>query len=125
MKVTELGAEQYNAHIWKSCGWKKRSIFWDLPYWKSLLIRHNLDVMHIEKNVFENVINTVMNVEGRTKDNAKARDDVKLYCRRPELERDERIGRYQKTCYSLGREEKKVLCECVMNLRFPDGYAQT
>ena len=29
--------------------WKKISIFFRLPYWKSLLARHNLDVMHIEK----------------------------------------------------------------------------
>ena len=29
--------------------WKKRSIFFELPYWSTLLIRHNLDVMHIEK----------------------------------------------------------------------------
>ncbi|KAL4580977.1 hypothetical protein LXL04_017183 [Taraxacum kok-saghyz] len=30
--------------------WVKRSIFWELPYWRKLLIRPNLDVMHIEKN---------------------------------------------------------------------------
>ncbi|GKA20072.1 outer envelope protein 80, chloroplastic, partial [Tanacetum coccineum] len=40
--------------------WVKRSIFWELLYWHTLLIRHNLDVMHIEKNVFENLFNTVM-----------------------------------------------------------------
>jgi len=28
--------------------WNKRTIFWDLPYWKGNLLRHNLDVMHIE-----------------------------------------------------------------------------
>ncbi|KAK2375112.1 hypothetical protein QL285_076023 [Trifolium repens] len=33
--------------------WTKRSIFWDLPYWRHNLLRHNLDVMHIEKNVFD------------------------------------------------------------------------
>jgi len=45
--------------------WVKRSIFWELPYWKTNLLRHNLDVMHIEKNVFENIFNTVMDVKGR------------------------------------------------------------
>ena len=40
--------------------WVKRSIFWELPYWKTNLFRHNLDVMHIEKNVFENIFNTVV-----------------------------------------------------------------
>ncbi|KAG8362837.1 hypothetical protein BUALT_BualtUnG0032200 [Buddleja alternifolia] len=43
--------------------WLKRSIFWDLPYWRANLIRHNLDVMHIEKNMFDNVFNTVMDVK--------------------------------------------------------------
>ncbi|GJU78696.1 ribonuclease H-like domain-containing protein [Tanacetum coccineum] len=33
--------------------WKKKSIFFELPYWKSLLLPHNLDVMHIEKNLNE------------------------------------------------------------------------
>lgn len=28
--------------------WTKRSIFWDLPYWKDNLLRHNLDVIQIE-----------------------------------------------------------------------------
>jgi hypothetical protein len=40
--------------------WVKRSIFWELPYWKTNLLRHNLNIMHIEKNVFENIFNTVM-----------------------------------------------------------------
>jgi hypothetical protein len=42
--------------------WVKRSIFWELSYWKTNLLRYNLDVMHIEKNVFENIFNTVMDV---------------------------------------------------------------
>ena len=35
----------------ESHNWSRRNIFWDLPYWNKLLIRQNLDVMHIEKNV--------------------------------------------------------------------------
>ena len=33
--------------------WRKRNIFFELSYWKDNLIRHNLDLMHIEKNVGE------------------------------------------------------------------------
>ena len=33
----------------KEHNWKKVSIFWELPYWSTNLIRHNLDVMHVEK----------------------------------------------------------------------------
>ena len=43
--------------------------------------------MHIEKNVFENVFNTVIHVEGKTKDNEKAREDLNVLCQRPELEK--------------------------------------
>jgi len=66
--------------------WVKRSIFWELPYWKTNLLRHNLDVIHIEKNVFENIFNTVMDVKGKTKDNIKARLDVALFCNRKNME---------------------------------------
>jgi hypothetical protein len=39
--------------------WKKRSIFFELPYWSSLKLRHNLDVMHIEKNICESILEYV------------------------------------------------------------------
>ncbi|CAL8112871.1 unnamed protein product [Prunus armeniaca] len=38
--------------------WKKKSIFFDLEYWKYLLVRHVLDVMHIEKNVCDSIIDS-------------------------------------------------------------------
>ena len=99
-KVTEIDADGINAQISKNChcGWKKRSIFWDLPYWKTNLIRHNLDVMHIEKNFFDNIFNTIMNVEGKTKDNAKSREDLKEFCSRPELHRNETTNKFPKAC---------------------------
>jgi len=43
----------------------KKSIFWTLPYWQHQLLRYNLDVMHIEKNFFESIINTIMDVHGK------------------------------------------------------------
>nr|GEV83499.1 hypothetical protein [Tanacetum cinerariifolium] len=121
IEVTEIGGAEFNASISKSCGWRKRSIFWNLPYWKTNLILHNLDVMHIEKNVFENVFETVMDIEGKTKDNAKARDDVKIYCKRKELEKNESTRKYPKSCYTFGKDEKKVVCDWVSKLKFPDG----
>ena len=39
--------------------WKKKSIFFDLPYWEHNLLRHNLDVMHIEKNMYDNLVGTL------------------------------------------------------------------
>ena len=57
-----------------------------LPYWKTNLLYHNLDIMHIEKNVFENIFNTVMDVKGKTKDNIKARLDLTLFYNRKNME---------------------------------------
>ena len=51
--------------------WVKRSIFWKLFYWKTNLLRHNFDVMHIEKNVFENIFNTVIDVKGKANVNPR------------------------------------------------------
>lgn len=31
--------------------WMKKSIFFELPYWRTLKLRHNLDGTHIEKNL--------------------------------------------------------------------------
>ncbi|WVZ21047.1 hypothetical protein V8G54_008369 [Vigna mungo] len=77
-KIIENGATRIDGYgEWHN--WTKRSIFWDLPYWKDNLLRHNLDFMHIEKNFFDNIFNTVMNVAGKTKDNEKARMDIALY----------------------------------------------
>ena len=42
-----------------------RSTLWDLEYWKDLDLRHNLDVMHIEKNICDNIISTLLNIEAR------------------------------------------------------------
>ena len=42
--------------------------------------------MHIEKNVFENIFNTVMDVKGKIKDNIKSRLDIALYCNRKNME---------------------------------------
>ena len=66
--------------------WVKQSIFLELSYWKTNLLHHNLDVMHIEKNVFENIFNTIMDVKGKTKDNIKARLDVTLFFNRKNME---------------------------------------
>jgi hypothetical protein len=81
--------------------------------------------MHVEKNVFDNIFNTVMDVKGRTKDNANAREDMKTICRRPGLEliRDGDKVKKPKATYVLDPSERKNVCEWIKDLKFPDGYA--
>ena len=51
---------------------KKIFFFFQLPYWSTLKLRHNLDVMYTEKNICDNVLGTLLNIDGKTKDSAKA-----------------------------------------------------
>ena len=74
----------------------KQSIFWKLPYWKDLKVRHCLDVMHIEKNVCEAIIATLMNIPGKTKDVKAARLYLEKEGIRPELWAQKRDGRKKK-----------------------------
>ncbi|KAK4397579.1 hypothetical protein Sango_1594500 [Sesamum angolense] len=101
----------------------KKSIFWNLPYWSTLLIRHNLNVMHFEKNVFDNIFNTV-DIKEKMKDNMNARRDLKIICNRPELELDEcRPNIMPKMVYTLGKEQKRGSCEWIRGLKFLNGDA--
>ena len=52
--------------------WKKKSIFFDLPYWCNLDVRHCLDAMHVEKNVCDSFIGILLNIEGKTNDGVKS-----------------------------------------------------
>ena len=56
--------------------WKKKSIFYNLDYWKYLLVRNQLDVMHIEKNVCESIYGTLLNIMGNTNNGLKSRMDL-------------------------------------------------
>jgi hypothetical protein len=55
---------------------KKRSIIWNLLYWKDLLMRHAIDAMHVEKNVCEALVGTLLDIAGKTKDTLKAWMDL-------------------------------------------------
>nr|GEV43682.1 hypothetical protein [Tanacetum cinerariifolium] len=50
--------------------WTKRSIFYRLEYWSFLKLRHNLDIMHIKKNVLEAILNTLL-MNDKSKDTVK------------------------------------------------------
>ena len=52
------------------------SILFDLPYWCDLDVRHCIDVMHVEKNVCDSVIGTLLNIQGKTKDGLNIRQDL-------------------------------------------------
>ncbi|XP_045830720.1 uncharacterized protein LOC123922020 [Trifolium pratense] len=94
-------------------GWKKKSIFFELPYWKSLYVRHFLDVMHIEKNVFESVIGTLLMIPGKSKDSINARLDLHRMGLRNELQPIKKKNRtyLPPAAHTLSRKEKITFCE--------------
>jgi ribosomal protein L24E len=57
--------------------WSRMVSLWKLPCWHKLKVRHNLDVMHIEKNKCESLIATILNIPRKTKYTIKARLDLK------------------------------------------------
>jgi hypothetical protein len=107
--------------------WKKVSPLWDLPYWKDLSVRHCLDVMHIEKNVCDAIIGTLLNIPGKTKDNENVRKDMKKKNIRPDLwpvkKKDGTKTFLPPACYTMSRKEKKKFCECLHGIKVPSGYS--
>ncbi|XP_024004033.1 uncharacterized protein LOC112081506 [Eutrema salsugineum] len=107
--------------IWR---WKKRSIFFDLPYWKDMPVRHNIDVMHVEKNVSDALVSMLMQ-SAKSKDGLKARRDLEDMGIRRNLHVEQRGKRQYlpPAVYWLSKEEKKRFCKRLSKFRGPDGYA--
>ena len=107
-----------------ACCLKKKSIFFDLEYWRYLHVRHNLDVMNIEKNVCESIIGTLLNIQGKTKDGLNTHLDLMEMGLRSELApRFEQKRTYlPPACYTLSKIEKKIFCQTLANLKVLEGY---
>ena len=104
---------------------KNKAYFIELPYWKDNLLRHNLDVMHIEKNVYVSVLGILLDLEGMNKDNLNVLD-LKNMNIRSELHPREIVPRKSQlppACFSLKKEEKKEIFRLLKTIKVPDGYA--
>ncbi|GJS48359.1 histidine kinase 3, partial [Tanacetum coccineum] len=75
-KHPRFGGVKIKCNVLVELNWTKRSIFYELEYWSFLTLKHNLDVMHIENNVLESILNTLL-MNDKSKDTAKARQDLK------------------------------------------------
>ena len=81
--------------------------------------------MHIENNVCETVLSTLMNIEGKSKDNVNARLDLKHMGIRQALHPIQKGNKLviPTACYTLSSNEKKLLCKFLKEIKVPDGYA--
>jgi hypothetical protein len=97
-----------------------------LPYYDDYLLPHNIDVMHIEKNVAEALWATIMDILDKSKDNVKARVDLEALCDRPNQEMKLPSGgntwRRPKADYVMSRAPRKEVLQWNKMLMFPNGY---
>lgn len=105
--------------------WTKKSIFFELEYWSFLKLHHNLNVMHIEKNICESLVGTLLDIAGKTKDNVKVRLDLQNMNIKKELHPIHEGNKLLKphACYTLTSDERIKFCQFLKPVKFPDGYA--
>lgn len=105
--------------------WKKKSLFWDLPYWEDLDIRHAVDVMHLTKNVCVTLLG-FLDVYGKSKDTLNARLDLEELKVRNRLHPESRgSGKHwlHPASYTLSKLEKKTMMQCLSSTKVPSGYS--
>ena len=84
--------------------------------------------MHTEKNIAEALFGTLFGIDGKSKDNTKARVDLEALCDRPLQNMKEPKGKQNwtkpKAWFNLGRPAmREIILWVKMQLMFPDGYA--
>jgi hypothetical protein len=69
--------------------------------------------MHIEKNVCDNIVNTFLNIDGKSKDSLNARLDIKNLGIREDLHPIDVDDRFYMppAQYSMSQDEKKLFCQ--------------
>ncbi|XP_022557732.1 uncharacterized protein LOC111205791 [Brassica napus] len=118
-RVQEEECEESN-ELWR---WKKKSIFFELPYWKKLPVRHNIYVMHVEKNMSDSILSLLMQ-SAKSKDGLKARKDLEDIGIRNHLH-TEVSGKktyLPPAAYWLSKKDKTIFCQRLAKFRGPDGY---
>ncbi|CAN0904463.1 hypothetical protein LINGRAHAP2_LOCUS23106, partial [Linum grandiflorum] len=107
-------------------GLKKKSTFSKLPYWEFNLLRDNLDVMHTEKNVCDNILGTLLDMDGKSKDNLKARKDLEEMGIRSDLHPIEQPNGKMllpAASYTMSQAEKRRMLGVLKSVQVPDGYS--
>jgi hypothetical protein len=79
---------------------------WELPYAKTLILMHNIDVMHQEYNFVESIISTCMDITSKRKDNVKTRRNLVEICNRQIVELTKSGGK-PRALFSLKFKDRK------------------
>ncbi|KAL5583241.1 hypothetical protein UlMin_015683 [Ulmus minor] len=105
--------------------WREKSIFYELPYWAEIELKYNLDVMHIEKNICDSLLATLMGDPHKSKDTDNARRDLQNLGIRSELHIYEDGNRLMKPAaeYTFSEANRRKFCRFIRSVKFPDGFA--
>jgi len=90
-----------------------------------LKLRHNLDVMHIEKNICDYILATFLGLVGKSKDNINARldlDDMGIR-KKLHLRYDGKSYSVPQAPYTMDKAQKQAFCDFIRSVKFPDGFA--
>lgn len=83
--------------------------------------------MHIEKNICDNVLGTLLDIKGKTKDPVVAREDLCDWGIREELHMKVRARDNKPikpaACYTLSVDERNGFYQFMKSIKFPDSYA--
>ncbi|GJX54467.1 hypothetical protein Tco_0282836 [Tanacetum coccineum] len=123
-KHPRFGGVKIKRNVLVELNLTKRSIFYELEYWSFHTLKHNLDVMHIEKNVLESILNTLL-MNDKSKDTAKARQDLKSLGIRSGLWLGQnKNGKCSKpqAAYSFTPADRKKFCQFIKGVKLPDGF---
>jgi hypothetical protein len=76
-KGTIMGQKRKKTLTLTDIPFKKKSFFFKyLPYWKDLQTCHNIDLMHVTKNVFDSIIGTLLDMPKKSKNGLKSCTDL-------------------------------------------------
>jgi hypothetical protein len=81
--------------------------------------------MHIEKNIRDSLLGTLLNISGKTKDTLKARRDLCVMGIRKDLhlQQNGTFTLMPHANYTLSKAEKTAFLDWLKGMKFPDGYA--
>ncbi|KAL5537822.1 hypothetical protein UlMin_043515 [Ulmus minor] len=115
--------EDLESHIFRN-GLQK-SIFYELPYWADIELKHNLDIMHIEKNVCDSLLGTLLADPHKSKDTDNARRDLVKLGIRHELHLFEDGNKLMKPAadYTFSEANRRKFFRFIISIKFPDGFA--
>ncbi|GJW79965.1 zinc finger, PHD-type containing protein [Tanacetum coccineum] len=118
------GGMKIKHNVLVKLNWTKRSIFYELEYWSFLTLKHNLDVMHIKKNMLESILNTLL-MNDKSKDTIKERQDLKRLGIRSGLWLNQNKNRKctkPQVAYSFTPRDRKKFCQLIKGVKLPDGF---